>query len=214
MALAANALTTHTAVLAQYSTTKTQAQIEQLINQVSDGLQGWLNRQLGTKQYTTSAPEKLAGAGRQALILSRGPITIVEEVKVNGTLLVEDTDFERLEDYDERGWLFRDSGWPMCAGTFVDLTRDPDTSRRSRNITVAYTGGYVLPQAVSGRTLPYDIEGIVIDAVGSWLGQNRPTDLQEETTPGGWRRKWASALPAEQRLRAFATLGKYKKWCP
>jgi hypothetical protein len=84
----------------------------------------------------------------------------------------EITNFTVDENDFERGLLFRDLGWGKTQYN-AGLTGDPIGERRT--YTVDYTYGYVLPQddgAPDDRTLPYDLEQIVIDLVANKFQMN------------------------------------------
>lgn len=218
MALAPFALTTYATVVARASTSLAQAAVEQIINEVSEGIQDHLGRQLGYHVVTEEDPEQYQGRGQLWLILDRAPILSVEAVEIDGTA---DTAWSRSAKYDAKGWLYRVDGWPGSLPAHYDLTRDPDHRRAAFNITVAYTAGFVLPQFDGAededhnpdgldRSLPYSIEAVAIDAVVS-IATQPVGGLIEEQTVAGWRRKWASAMRPEQRRQAFGALDKFKR---
>lgn len=218
MALAANALTTYTAVIAHASVSQTQAQVEQIINEVSEGVEDYLGRKLGYKVFDSSNPEQQQGRDQLWLYLSRRPIYDVDVVKINGTAV---TDYSQTEEGDEKGKIYRVGGWPSSAPLYPDVTSDPDFTRLPYNIWVEYEGGFILPQYggvlnathnphTAARDLPYTIEAVVIEAVIA-IAVRPIGDLVEEATAGGWRRKWAGPMTVKQRDLAYAALNKYKR---
>lgn len=218
MALAPFALTEYATVIARASTALSQAAVEQIINEVSEGIQDYLGRQLGYAVVTEEDPEQYQGKGQLWLVLDRAPIISVEAVTIGG---VADTAYTRNAKSDQRGWLYRALGWTGSVPAWQDLTQDPNYQRAAYNVEVAYTAGFVLPQFdevddadynpdALPRSLPYSIEGVAIDAVISIIGRPN-SSLVEETTAGGWRRKWAGAMTPGDRNRSFAALDKFKR---
>lgn len=207
MPLAANALTTVENVQAFYSGLTDNGLVESAINAVSDALEGHLGLSLGAAQTV----EHVAGKGRRVLILRRKPITVVTEVKLDGTVI---TDYEAVADRPieaKRGWLIRKSGWPANNQLWWDVTLDSNhvDTQGNENVEVTYTAGYVLPSAGGSRTLPYDLEQVVIDLVGTNLTQGRARAAIEERIPGGALIKWASALTTEKREEMFLSIRRY-----
>lgn len=218
MSLAPNALTTYAAVSARTSSALTEAAVDQIINEVSEGIEDYLGRKLGYKEFGSGNPEQHQGRNQLWLSLSRRPIYSVQAVVVNGATV---TDYSRSEDGDEKGKLYRVTSWPADAPSHPDVTRDPDYTRLGYNIAIQYKGGFILPQYDEAldddynpdslsRNLPYAIEGVAIEAVLSIV--SRPLgSMVEETTPGGWRRKWASAMSSAKQRESYAALNHFKR---
>lgn len=206
MALAANALTTVAAVeVVVGDGTFVDARIEQLINAVSDAAEHHCGCSFGRTAVSTSDPEYYTGTGRSLLILDRRPIVSIQRIRIDQS---EITDYSRTPQYDKQGLLYRQAGWPRNVPIHGDLTSDPDVNLPKPNIDVAYTAGYILPQAGVTRTLPYDLEQIVIDEVVRRLVRPNP-GLKSERTPGGHSQTWADDAPgflsqeARSALNAF-----------
>lgn len=160
MALATNALTTLAVVKDELDITDNDmdSKLERWINAASDFVQKYIGRSLGKNQITVDKN----GAGSQYLILENTPILTIDSV-LYGTVPITDYDVN-TEDY-KRGTLFREQGW-VYASLIAGLVGEPVGERRV--YTIQYTYGYVLPQddgAPDPRTLPYDIEDVVIGIV-------------------------------------------------
>ena len=175
MALSPQALTTiaNVKTYLDISDTSQDTKIEQLINSVSDDIACRCNRVFLSAERT----EKLAGNGRQTLLLTYYPITDVKSVAANDMALTEATDFDVFAD---EGSLFKIKGvWPklesyqMLRPPYIPELPFVDENSLKRNIEVVYTAGYILPyQATGGETpvvptLPYDIEMACIKMVAA-----------------------------------------------
>lgn len=188
--LAPNALTTPEAVYEEmgldFPGGGASDRVLRLINAVSQRIENHLHRALGRKVFTTEDPEQLAGSGGPWIFLSRYPIEAVEEVLVDGS----EFEFGRSDEYDLKGML-QSSGWPRRTAR-DGLTGDPAGSR-AFNITIAYTGGYKLPNATGdGTPLPADIESICLaECVMAYRAPRH--FISEETTAGGWKRKYTGS---------------------
>lgn len=139
--------------------------IELLINSVSEDIEKRCRR---TFRQTTQT-EKVIGSSGHNLLLACYPVTAVSAVTIDG-VAVALTEYEILA---ESGELFRiDNTWP---------------SSEHRNITVAYTGGYVLPGQENKtatppvvRNLPYDLETACIKMVAVDFQRRGSEHLQTE----------------------------------
>lgn len=175
MALSVQALTTVANVKTYLGITDASqdAMITQLINSVSDDIASRCNRVFLSAERT----EKLAGNGRQALLLTFYPVTDVKSVTLNDTALTAGTDF--VVEADE-GYLFKMEGvWPKIESgqtlrpPYIPELPLVDENSLKRNIEVVYTAGYILPyQATTGAnpivsTLPYDLEMACIKMVAA-----------------------------------------------
>lgn len=107
-----------------------------LINIASDLIESYCNRQFKLKQVT----ETYRGPDSQYLLLRRGPIDEIEEIKING----EEIDLDEIEIISESAMIFRLAGW-RTSGYDIEVT---------------YTGGYVLPNDTEGdgEGLPNPLE--------------------------------------------------------
>jgi len=158
------------------------ALIEQRILSVSAMMETYCGRRFRTATFSTSAPEQVQGNGRTVLLLNRYPITAVSQVTIDGTAV---TDYSQSADFDAAGLLYRVTRWPASAPTYGDITEDVDGNFLAYNISVAYTGGYVLPNDSSGtRSLPYDLEQVCIDEVVHRLQQPMRGLHSERLTTG------------------------------
>lgn len=205
----ANALTTYSAVNAAAATGVPQLRIEHLIEVVSSQIERECGRSFGYKQFSTSAPESYYGVPENKLFLKRFPILAVEQVKINGSIVTDWTaDAEQLEE----GALFRLYGWPRYGLVYADLTADSDPKYQERPITVAYTGGFILPQFSKkvdatnnpdglAATIPADLEEAAISSVLNLATRGtQPDNLKSETTPGGWSQTFDTSLNLRQVL--------------
>ena len=106
-----------------------------LINTASDLIESYCNRQFKLKEVT----ETYKGPDSQYLLLRRGPIKEIEEIKING----DEIDLDEIEIISESAMLYRPKGW---------RTSDYD-------IEITYTGGYILPnESEDGPKLPNPVE--------------------------------------------------------
>lgn len=146
MALAANALTTLTEVKTylEIDDTSQDSFLERLINSISDFVEEYCNRSFGKSDYT----EDYHGDGDKKLFLNQYPVNSVTKVTLNND---EVTDYKII---GERT-LHRDKTWISKRDEYY-------------NIQVEYNAGYVLPKddtTEEPRTLPYDLEDVVIEMV-------------------------------------------------
>lgn len=195
LSLADNALTTTTAVYEELGLAvpgTPSDRVIRLINAVSQRIENHLRRQLQRKEFTSEAPEMLQGSGGPWLFLSRWPIESVDEVLVDES---SETGFGRSDEYDLKGMLQLPSGWPRRQGR-DSLTGDPGGSR-AYNVSIAYTGGYRLPNDAppdpdTSLDLPADIEQVCLDEIV--MAYRAPRHfISEEATAGGWKRKYVDA---------------------
>lgn len=191
--LASNALTTAAAVYDELGIAipvgGASDKVKRLINAVSARIENHLRRELQRKVFTTGAPELLQGSGGPWLFLGRWPIEDVEQVLVEEQAV----EFGRSDEFDAKGMLQSTAGWPRRTGRST-LTGDSHGSR-AYGIAAAYTGGYRLPNdaaVVGSIDLPADIEQVCLDEIV--MAYRAPRHfITEETTAGGWRRKYADA---------------------
>lgn len=127
--------------------------VAMLINQASASIETELRRKLRKQTYS----ERITPTGSQELLLSQWPILQVDHVVIDGLEL--DSSEYNIED---NGILYKDDGWPWRGYPF-GLAYDPRAT--SRNVSVVYTAGYILPKDVTDNdpcTLPADLEGLCI----------------------------------------------------
>ena len=143
------------------------AMLVNLINYASAWIERMTGRKLGRQQYT----QRYVASGTQELVLLQWPIINVEYVKdtTDGSIIPP-------EEYDytvdgEIGVLYKDNGWTYY-GFPHGLTGDAVTG--SRNITVRYTAGYILPWEATDEApadLPADLEGLAQEMVQYIFGK-------------------------------------------
>ena len=148
--LSDNALTTpeRMAILQDYNGDQYEL-VAMLINQASASIETELRRKLRKQTYS----ERITPTGSQELLLSQWPILQVDHVVIDGLEL--DSSEYSIED---NGILYKDDGWPWRGYPF-GLAYDPRAT--SRNVSVVYTAGYILPKDVTDNdpcTLPADLE--------------------------------------------------------
>ncbi len=220
MALPPIALTTVAAVNEAAPTGATTARLEQLIAAVSEhfarlvGVDGF-----GLRAFPVEAPDVYQGTGRHHLILRRFPVVAVQEVRLDGAAI---TDYSLTSDLAEQGILYRASTWPALAPSRAPLVGDPDLTPGSLayNVSVAWKGGYILPQfggvvdathnpTGAARSLPYDLEEACISEV--LLRVVRPVPgLRQERTPGGHATTWSEDVDFVSR-ETRAVLNQYRR---
>ena len=108
----------------------------QLINRASASIENALGRKLRRSTYT----ERVKGTGSQYLLVENYPIVAVEEIKQAGEII--DPGLYDITVRGNAGVIYKDDGWTYY-GFPHGLTGDAVTG--SRNITVRYTAGYILP---------------------------------------------------------------------
>ncbi len=134
----------------------------------------------------------------EPLILTNVPVVTLSSVTENGIALVQGTDFE-IE--ARSGLLWRLSNGSRCSWT-------------ASNTVVSYTSGYVLPQDMGTRTLPYDIEDAALSLIkGSYFGRSQNPSVILEVTEGVGRTQYApsgSAIGINDAVKL--QLQPYKVW--
>jgi hypothetical protein len=131
------------------------ARIAQWIEQASDAIRTWCDREFSRQTYT----EKLAGHGGTLLTLARAPIVSVASVALKGEPVVD----YAIEDA-EAGLLFREQGWAETVALGWHLIGSPHPRGDLPHYTVLYVAGYLLPTE-ENSTLPRDIERGCIELV-------------------------------------------------
>lgn len=209
MSLADNALTTVAAVeIVVGEGVYPTPRIEQLINIVSGTAERICKRTFGA----AAATESYRGTGRTMLTLDRTPIISVASVTDSGSAV---TDYSRDAIRDRQGMLYREGTWPKSV-PLVGLAQNPNTNQVAYNFRVTYTAGYVLPNDEDleadppvVRTLPYELEGAVLDEIVERLksGAVNPA-LKSERTPGGYSYELYDVRAADERFaRRLTALG-------
>lgn len=205
MSLPTSALTTVAAVREIVGDAMGTGRIERSIQAVSTAMARYAGI---TWEYAASIVEFHKGNGLCELYLGRRAVTSLTSVYIDseaqtlatldsGSLTPADINTStvyRTTSGDELGVLLRYGGWPIASGVWGDLTGQPNISPEARgtNIRVVYAGGYVTPNGVGTRNLPYDLEEACIREVASHL--MRPVGgLVSERTPGGWSQTWGTS---------------------
>lgn len=145
-------------------------EIERLINQWSSTIQTFLRRDLGARERI----EFVNGSMGPSLTLQHYPIqslTSIERI-ASGGVVVETLDVQAFmsmisEDDLNRGIIYLEPNFTRRNAS-IGIIPDPYSPLKSYKIT--YTGGYVLPKDATTenpQTLPYDLEGLVLDLVKS-----------------------------------------------
>lgn len=144
-----------------------------LLAAASSAIEGYCGRTFARATLT----EQISPRGRQTLNLSRYPIANIASVTM-GTSTI--TDYQRD---DEAGQLWREGGWTWAALTLPDITQDPDPNMAARNVSVTYTGGYILP-GNPGADLPAALQYASLRVAAQMY--SRPAGYKSERTPGGY----------------------------
>lgn len=213
MPLSPRALTTLATVKSELGITDTASDtlLERYINSSSDAIIKMIERDLVHTVYTG---ERYQGSGATKLYLKDWPIVSIQKIEVDdvGEYIVGD-DYE-LTDRDKReGTVYNQYMWPKVSKTFGDLTTTVG-AEEERSITIDYTAGYCTPNQVTGlvcplRTLPYDLEDLVIDMVATAYGQYcTHTKGQKSYKAGGRTIEWLNMLNDNQK----AIINSYKRY--
>jgi len=193
--------------------TSQDASIEQLINAVSDDIAQRCNRIFGT----VTATEKIVGSGRQYLSLANFPITAVSAVLIND----EAIDSSEYDIDAASGQLLRINGiWPtpssvyqVCYYPMIPEATLRENTPQKRNISVSYTGGYILPWQATHiapiivPTLPNDLIMACIKMVASDI--NRKGSEHESSESLGPLQ--SSFLSQDYSEAVLGILERYKK---
>lgn len=216
MSLSAAALTTVANLQAVVGSGISTSRCELAINAVSQAFAAYCGR---TFQHDNNITEFHAGNGQERLWLRRRNITAVASVyiwsdaqtvasmdSVLPGALVSETVY-RTAEHDEQGVLYRAGRWPIAAGTWGDLTGQPNLSQRGTNIRVVYSGGY--------STIPADLELACIRECTLQISRPVP-GLTSERTPGGWSQTFGRAGASQEQGQfspeVTAVLDSYRLW--
>ena len=132
-----------------------------LINSASS----WLERQLGRKLGRNDYEETYQPSGRQKQLVKNYPITKIYQIDFGRQVI--DASLYVFDDVGlgEYGIIWKDDGWPYQgyqAGLAYDVVAV------SRNLTIKYQAGYVLPKDATPdnpSTLPADLESLIWEMV-------------------------------------------------
>lgn len=166
VALAANALTTLSAVKSDLSITDTtkDIQLTRIINAVSDYIENFTGRIF----YRDAAiVEKAKGYGYAHLVVQRTPINSITQIKFRDAIVDSD---DYSIDSAESGTIIKTGGWNWTVQTMVSASRPPVPGTERLLYEVTYDGGYYTPKqeednAANTRALPWDLEDAAIELV-------------------------------------------------
>lgn len=215
MALADNALTIVATVedeLGIASGTE-DARLERYINEASAIAESYAGRSF----YRETVTENVRGGEGPYLFIAKPPIVTLGSISFLGSA-ISSADYE-IHNADA-GIIYAINGsWQRLSVGYQDISRTPASGQERKAYEVFYSGGWITPNQVGTRDLPYDIEAAAIMIV-SHLYRSRGRDqsirseslLQSSVTYGGnaatgaasnnWLR---SAIPG-----AAAILDRYK----
>lgn len=143
----------------------------EMIHQASDFIVNYTEREFAQETITETIPSN----GSPMLLTSRTPIRSISFIELDGSS-VSSTAYE-IDDADA-GIIWKEDGFDNTRITSNFINEYP-TNYGRRNWKVKYTAGYVLPDTVGTRTLPYDIERACIDIVKAWfLDRKANTNLR------------------------------------
>lgn len=175
------------------------------INAYSDAIEGLLGRKLQVDDYVETYP----GSNDQHLLIDNFPINNIVSLSVNDEVL--DTDDYKIVGY-LREMIFKDDGWEQI--NYVSGMSRSMAQFSKHTIDIEYNAGYVMPNDGGTRTLPYDIEQVILDFISM--------DLAQEGTTKGLKRfkisdvSWdfidAAGMTNQTFARASKTLHKYKSF--
>ena len=167
MALAANALTTLTAIQAEAKKLCDAAGkdlVERLINVASDRIENITCRSL---TFEAGAVETVKGLGGVHLFIDRAPLLVINSITFNAGDPIDLADIKI--DVPESGRIFRSVGWNWTAQLIRGVIWEPLPDTENPQYVINYDGGYVTPQQSKGagptRTLPFDLEDACIQLV-------------------------------------------------
>lgn len=233
MALDARVLTTLQTVkdelgIAALDVTK-DSRLERLITVATDLIESECDRVFA---FAAAIVEKCRGFGTPQIVVERRPIVSITSIDELGTVLTAATEYEALVDPITRradsGVIVRKQAdyslrsWPWTASRRPDIEQDKLPGTEAGAITVTYLGGFVTPeQAASAgwaaanplapaRTLPYDLEQLVVELVVSLYrssGQDRNVSLETVGDGGQSWGKGRAMIPDDIR----AGLAKYAR---
>lgn len=144
--------------------------IERMITAASGAIARYCDRQFARRTVMESVP----GRDTPTVYLSLTPIVDIESVEIGG---VEVDPGGYTVDHPNEGALRRFGGvWPWSGRMIRFIEAERVAGSEVPNITVTYTGGYILP-GDDDRDLPYELELACIMAVSDWVqGQGTPRD--------------------------------------
>lgn len=142
------------------------------INRISDSVEQFCRRRFVAATYT--AELHTGERGQTELFFNQWPVTTITTVTMDGVAVVAGTEAENYQPVKtvngETIALYRESGW----------------SSKVLGISLTYVAGYVVPAVdiTTTRTLPYDVEGAVVELVaGTYLNRGK-AGLSRESFEG------------------------------
>jgi uncharacterized phiE125 gp8 family phage protein len=157
----------------QISGTSQDDRLTLLLAAASSAIEAYCGRPFARATLT----EQISPRGRQVVNLSLYPVVSIASVTM-GSYPVTDYQLDA-----ESGQLWRSMGWTWAALTLPDITQDPDPNMADRNLTVAYTAGYILPGS-PGADLPAALQYAAVRVAATMY--SRPAGFKSERTPGGY----------------------------
>ena len=192
-------------------------EIERFINQWSSAIQTFLRRDLGLRERV----EFVNGSMGPNLMLQHYPVqslTSVERI-ANGGVVVGTLDVQALmsmisEDDLNRGIIYLEPNF-YRRNASIGIIPDPYSPLKSYKVT--YMGGYVLPKDATvenPQTLPYDIEGLVLDLVKTSFIEATDTMRANNLitlTEGNIQRMWGAPVQFALTKVQEKTISSYRR---
>lgn len=140
------------------------AYLENAIDVASDLIEQFCGRSFFKE---TGREDFLAGYGNRRLTVQKTPIltlTKIEFVDQQGSLTLIDSDGYEIEDADI-GFIRRIAGWNWTVAVGQEITPTPLPGDERRAFKVTYDCGFVTPEQVGTRTLPFDLEDACVQLI-------------------------------------------------
>jgi hypothetical protein len=192
-------------------------EVERFINQWSSTIQTFLRRDLGLRERV----EFVNGSMGPNLMLQHYPVqslTSVERI-ANGGVVVGTLDVQALmsmisEDDLNREIIYSEPNF-YRRNASIGIVPDPYSPLKSYKVT--YMGGYVLPKDATvenPQTLPYDIEGLVLDLVKTSFIEATDTMRANNLitlTEGNIQRMWGAPVQFALTKVQEKTISSYRR---
>ncbi len=194
MTLSAHALTTVATVLGELGLTSSpalDARIERMIEAVSAAFERLAGGRLF--YYEANIVERVRGYGGFVLALNRPPLISISSIlllNIDGTTAETLLSTTYAIETADAGTVFRPGGFFTTAQPGNDIRETLLAGTEARRIQVTYTAGWVTPNQAGSptpvRTLPYDIEEVIIQSVCRvFQNSGRDINIGSETSAGG-----------------------------